>query len=104
MLVTYQPHTLGHSNAQRLWEKLPHNRQSGSNIDADVILYDEIHRITEGLAEEPKKLHVLVVLRGFNLTHETKRLPDEVILIYPDQSAALLLLMALMEIRHDRDS
>ncbi len=90
VLVTYTPHRLGHSLAQKLWERgLSKDRQVGLDSEAHVILYDEVKEAAEGFAEDPRVLRIVVA------TEMPPHLPKGIFWIKPDVQAFTSLIRTL---------
>lgn len=89
--VTYQPHPLGHSQAQKLWKQgVPNGRKVALEYEADICLYDEASTASEALARNPSILHIVVA------DESPEKLPKGIFWIRPDVRSFTQLLRTLM--------
>lgn len=60
VLVSYEPHALGYSLAQKLWENLPEGRRVGTDQESHIVLYDQVHDAERGFANDQTTLRIVV--------------------------------------------
>jgi len=88
-LVSYEPTLLGHSLAQKLWDQLPEGRRVGTDAEAYIVLYDQVHEAMRGFASDPTVLRIVVA------TSEPQHLPKGIFWIKPDTKPFMDLIRTL---------